>query len=467
MSRAHRRWRKVAWRVPDRFVWLNGQPYPVLAGGGGGRTTTTTVVQPAPKSEEELALLRQQNQLISLQVEEVRRQNEAMAAVFPQQKALLEAQIRTAQTLAEASAREVKRLERIAEAQVPLMEEQVAIARAQLPFIAEQTAIARRAGALQEKLIERTLAELEGTPAEQEIRRLSNERALAILRGEPIPLSPEQERQLDELFGRAREEGQTSLRRFAEELAAGRGLRLADTPAAQVALEQERELEKSLAAARTAASLNLGTAREAFAESVRQFQENLRQQAFQNRLALTGQSVPFVNVQPVGIPLPAQGAPIFATGLAGQTAGLITPLLNVLKAPATEIETKAFRPGGVDILQGVAGGLGTLAFGLGSLFKSSARFKRDIEPLDVDEYERALRKVRETPVVRFRYKDESPRSPKRLGIVIETSPPEVTRDGLTLDMPSYTGLVLAGLKGLDRRVDRVERGLHGLGRRAA
>ncbi|HAM57923.1 MAG TPA: hypothetical protein DCQ64_21930 [Candidatus Rokubacteria bacterium] len=49
-----------------------------------------------------------------------------------------------------------------------------------------------------------------------------------------------------------------------------------------------------------------------------------------------------------------------------------------------------------------------------------------------------------------------PEDRKHLGILIETSPEEVSRDGVTLDLPGYMGLTLAAVKGVDRRIDRLE-----------
>jgi len=39
------RWQEIAQRNPDRFVWVEGQPHPIIAGGGSGSGGGETTVQ--------------------------------------------------------------------------------------------------------------------------------------------------------------------------------------------------------------------------------------------------------------------------------------------------------------------------------------------------------------------------------------------------------------------------------------
>jgi hypothetical protein len=103
------------------------------------------------------------------------------------------------------------------------------------------------------------------------------------------------------------------------------------------------------------------------------------------------------------------------------------------------------------IVSGGAQGFGT---GLGmAVGTSSARVKKQITPLDRDESRAALRKLRDTPLFRYRYRWEGRRREPHIGPVLELSPKEIDEgDGLHVNLLDYTGLVHAGLKGLDKEV---------------
>lgn len=383
--------------------------------GGKGETTTVTQTAIPEKSPEELSLLKKQNDLLEIQLQEVKRQNDALAEVFPQQKELLKAQTSAALS--------------------------------------------------QVELFRSSMKLLEETPAQKEIRELSEQRAIATLKGEAPPLSPQQEKQIEGLYGAAETAGQRGIRQFAEELAASRGLRLTDTPIGAEVLTKEREFQEALQGAKAGAKLNVGQSQQVFTENVRQFQEGLRQTAFQNRLALVGRSA----------------TPTFATGLAGTSAAQISPLLSTLSqeriAGATKTQTES--GGGTDLagIGSLLGGAGSALSGLvaagpalgsaGSAVMSllpligfsSAKFKRDILPLDRDEYDRALARVRETPITRYRYKWEANRGPKHIGPILELAPPEITDDGETVNLLDYAGLQHAALKAVDRKVEALTRAL--------
>ena len=393
-----RDWTALAAQYPDRFVWDDwggGRWLPIICGGGKGKTTTNmTVSVPAP-SQQEQNLQAKQVELMGLQVEEAKRQSKLLEESFPASQKLLQEQL-------------------------ALTTELVTFQRGQLGK--------------------------EETAASKEIAALSEQRALAILKGEAPPLSKQQAGFIDEQFAEAERVATTKLRSFADELAATRGLRVTDTPIGEAALREGANVSAQLAGARATAKLDASQTQQVFGESVRQFQESLKQQAFMNRLALTGQANPAAGT------LGAANLALAAPTMTG--ANLLAGYQGERLAGAGRKQTGVYSPGFFDYFSATAQALGAAA---GSISKaSSARFKRDIAPLDVDEYERARLRVQETPVVRFAYKWEGPEERPHLGVVIETSPEEVSRDGLTLDMPGYVGLTLAALKGVDRRVDRLE-----------
>lgn len=399
--RRQQRWRCLAFAESHRILILpNGRVVPVIAGGGGGSEETVTRVEIPAKTEEETALLSKQTELLEIQLQEVRRQNTLLEQTFPSQKRLLDAQTQAALQ------------------QVELFKEQGALFRAAIPL-------------------------LEPSASEKEIKRLSEERTLAILRGEAPPLLPGQEEQLETLFGTARKRGTEEVQRFGEEIAAARGLRLTDTPIGAEVLREKARLEEQLGTARAAATLDFGNRSVAFNESIRQFQEGLRQKSFENRLALLGRT-----------PGPAERAmPFFGTGLAGQTFAQVSPLVDVLGRQrlvgATTRQTTGYNPGFFDYFSTI---LGAVAPAAGAIAMSSARLKKDIQPLDQDEYEAALLKVRETPVTRWRYTWEPEDREPHIGPILELSPKEIRQDALHVNLLDYAGLLHAGLKAVDRKV---------------
>jgi len=383
---------------------------------GGGQTTVTTVVP--PKSEEELSLIRKQNELLTIQLDEVKRQSEALREVFPQQKELLQAQVDVA---------------------------------------LQQTELFKKTIGLFE-------AEAAPTETQKEIQRLTQENALRTLRGEAPLLSSQQEAQIETYYGTAKAQGQRDIRQFAEEMAASRGMKLTDTPIGAEVLGREKEFVQALEGAKAGAKLNIGQSQQAFTQGVAAFQENLRQVAYQNRLALLGRGT--------------GGSALLTTPTAGVSQQL-SALLNALQAERMRQPTQTttgqgaggFNVGGAatGALSGAATGAmvgsvvpgigtavgaigGALVGGVGGGF-SSARYKRNIQPLDLDEYAKALKRVRETPITRYRYRWEEDRGPEHIGPILELAPPEITDDGKTVNILDYAGLLHAGLKAVDRRVD--------------
>ena len=340
-------WTDFAKRYPESFIQLsNGKWLPVIAGGKGGGSSTT-VIQPTipPKSPEELGLLRKQTELLDIQIAEVRRQNDALQAVFPQQTELLKAQLGATTALAEAQKAQTLRIEALAEQQKPLFEQQIeaqkVLVAEQLPLLREQTAVQRAL------LAEITKPE---TPEQKELRELSEKRALAILKGEAPPLSEAQRARIETVFGEAETDAERNLRQFAEELAASRGLRLTDTPIGGEILEQRAELARGLGGAKARAELEIGQSERAFQEGVREFQENLRQRAFMNRLALTGGGGS-AQLPLFGVPFGGIGGGFGSTG-AGDVFSSLNPILGRLAqerlAGASQTQTTRTSGGGFD-----------------------------------------------------------------------------------------------------------------------
>ena len=123
-------------------------------------------------------------------------------------------------------------------------------------------------------------------------QRLLEEKATANLlaraTGTAPVLSPEEQARLDEIYGAARTTGEEDLMRFGEEIAGQRGMTVADSPIGNELLRQRRLFGENLGAQKSAAALDLGNAAASFNASLTSFQNQLKQQAFANRLAIAG-----------------------------------------------------------------------------------------------------------------------------------------------------------------------------------
>jgi hypothetical protein len=87
---------------------------------------------------------------------------------------------------------------------------------------------------------------------------------------------------------------------------------------------------------------------------------------------------------------------------------------------------------------------------------SSATLKKNINPLDRDEYDAALDKVRALPIARWLYKHEPDSRTPHIGVIAELSPDEIRDGPLHVNLMDMAGLTLASVKGLDRKVTRLE-----------
>lgn len=424
----------------------------ISGGGGGGKTTVVNQTNVPPRTPEETELLREQlnatktqNQLFQVQIEEVKKQNAEFEKLLPAQRELFAAQTGALTSLARVQEQQFEAQARL----LPVQERQVA-------------------------LLEAALTE---TPTQTKIREASEARALAFLEGRTPPLSAGQTERLDTLFGTQREEGQEEIRRFAEELAGQRGLNLSDTPIGGEALRATERLERGLRGARAAAEIDITQAETLFSEQTRQFQAGLSQQAFMNRLALTG-AAPGGNLPPSfggrgALPLSSTGGML---GPADST-GLLNVLTQERIASAPTRSTSRYTPGFFDYFSTVLGALGGAAGGFaGAAAASSITLKKDVLPLDMDEfaqaatrrgrvldmepadeYEKARQTVRGLPIARWRYKHEPETRTPHIGVIAELSPDEIREGPLKINLMDLAGLTLAAVKGVDRRVDRLER----------
>src|SRR3990167_6451500 len=209
-----------------------------------------------------------------------------------------------------------------------------------------------------------TLAELERmidttfTGAEP-LRSATESRALGQLQGTVPFITPEQTGLLDQSFEAARKQADDDVLRFAQTLGGQRGLRFdTDSPIINPALRERGRLAESIASQRAAAGLQLAQGQQTFNESVRQFQEQLRNSAMQNRLAL-GQG------RPVG-----EGLTPSLMNLRGATAPSSEDLTRRTDAPGSVLGLGAAGIGlsALDRLFTTGSGLGNLASGAVSLF---------------------------------------------------------------------------------------------------
>ena len=203
---------------------------------------------------------------------------------------------------------------------------QTDLAREQLSLLKEQRVEQKEAFAfLSDELIKLNEQAAEVDPVFEEIKQIELER---IRRGGAA--SPEELRLIQESTARAEEAGAEQISTFAREaqeqvrdvLAPGRGLRPTDRPiveraetSGREAVRQQGQLATGLAQARSEAELNfplasgrvlseMGQFQQQLAESARNFQQELRQTAFENRLRLqslsTQGNLGLLGIQPAG-----------------------------------------------------------------------------------------------------------------------------------------------------------------------
>lgn len=135
---------------------------------------------------------------------------------------------------------------------------------------------------------------------QRQIEEKASANILARLQGTAPVLSPEQEAYLNTIYGTALKRGEADLMQFGENAAASRGMSVTDSPIGGDLLRQRREFGEGLESSRAKSALDLGSAAAEFSSNLAGFREQLRQQAFQNRLALGGLQpgfTPFAGMQ--------------------------------------------------------------------------------------------------------------------------------------------------------------------------
>ena len=353
---------------------------------------------------------------------------------------------------------------------------QIQLGESQLSAIKQQTALQEQLvselGPLQELQAaeaERALAEAERTgPIREELLNLALE---DIRRGGAA--TPEEIRLIEEAGAAGLAGGEINIERFEtealgklrEELAPSLGLRPSDTPildrggvVAAEALRQKGTLSAAIQQAGATSRLNFPLARsqliqagvgaqQTLQESVRQFQEQLRTQAFINRLNLTGQTAG------LGLGL-ATG---FQPNLAGQSN--VLGGIRLAGAPQTTTTSQGFFPTLFQGISAVGGGLQ----GIGAVTNPSSReVKTDKRILDEEDI---AEKVIDLPVESWHYIGDEK---EHVGPYAEDFTEAFgLGDSRTIDLRDLAGVTMAAVKGLGKKIERLEGKGFGLEKEAA
>lgn len=365
--------------------------------GGGGETTVT----PAPKSAEELELVRKQIELSEFQLTELRKQSEFQ------------------DELRERFGPELERFEALAPERAELEAAQLEFARETLP-------------------IQRELLDLEL----EDIRRGG-------------AASPEQIEAIQAAVREAEASGAIDIERFQtqaterlrEELAPALGLRPTDAPIldrgaiiAREATRQGGQLTRELREAEVTARLNFPLAagqvqgarvgfQQRLGQSVLEFQNQLREAAFLNRLRLTGQT------GSLGLNL--------ATGSGGNLAG-------VLGSFGQGSTTRTSSGIGLSDIGTLAGGIG----GLIGAVRSARALKENFGPVDEEAILAALMDV---PIEYWNYREELDDGNRHVGPMAEDFHSKFkVGDDESIHPVDVLGVLAAAVKALARRVEDLE-----------
>lgn len=201
-------------------------------GGGGGTTTSTTVVNVPGKTSEEIELDK-----INLEIAKSQREQLRVQGAFENAEAVLASNLAGFEDLDTPTFR----------------------------------------GQLEQAAKDRT--------EQRSFTELINRQLKGRLTGEAF-LTPTEQSTLDKLYGSAQARGEEDLLKFGEEISSQRGLRPSDSPIGNELVRERGRLALGLESAKASSTLDLVQGQKNFEESIRQFQEGLRQQAFENRLSL-------------------------------------------------------------------------------------------------------------------------------------------------------------------------------------
>lgn len=100
-------------------------------------------------------------------------------------------------------------------------------------------------------------------------------------------LTPQEQDALDKLYASSKATGEEDLTKYGQQIAAQRGMRTSDSPIGNEMVRERGRLALGLESAKASSMLQLSQGQKNFEESVRQFQEGLANQGFQNKLALS------------------------------------------------------------------------------------------------------------------------------------------------------------------------------------
>jgi len=176
------------------------------------------------------------------------------------------------------------------------------------------------------------------------LEQLATDQLLARLEGRAPVLTPEAQQRIGTAYDLAQRRGGEAIKKSATEAAQMRGMTIADSPMAAEYLRQQRELTEGLGAARATSELDVGQTEANFAQSLAAFQNQLKQQAFMNRMALATGNVS-----------PASGA--LMQNLFGQRMAA-APQSQTIRNPMNVAQ-------GLQGIGSLASGFGGLAYGLG------------------------------------------------------------------------------------------------------
>lgn len=129
-------------------------------------------------------------------------------------------------------------------------------------------------------------------PTAEEQLRLDRDKALEDKYYEQIMgngLTDEDRANIDTIYNEQIRRGSGDILNFANQQAAQRGMKLTDSPIGKDALRAAGDLELGMRGAQAGAYLNKGQANQVFGQELRNFQEQLKQQAFANRAGVSEQ----------------------------------------------------------------------------------------------------------------------------------------------------------------------------------
>jgi len=291
--------------------------------------------------------------------------------------------------------------------------------------------------------------------------------------------TPEQIRLINESADAAIASGETDIDRFVsdslrvirDELAPGLGLRPGDTPiidraslVGREAVRQKSDLSNTIRAAAAREQLNFPLAsnrltadvtgaQQNLQETIRQFQQQLRQQAFMNRMSLTNQGLTG------SLGLAGSAAPNIAGSTAALTGLSSAGLAADARLGAAGVAADADSGFGIADFAALAGGAGGLltgisrvgeAGGFGAIF-SSKKFKDVLADLDNNAI---LSAIKALPISLWKYKgDDTP----HVGTYAEDFRESFgLGDGTTIPVVDAIGVLTSGVKALAKKIEELE-----------